>query len=253
MSRQVILSTDNSVYTGETWSGDLYAGMIHEDGRPYHTFRTYTVLADGNHMTFRNCTFENNAGVYRDAGQAIALYLDGDDIVLENCTMKGFQDTLFLAPLPEKEIQKDGFLGPKQTLKRTDRTFVFRNCLIEGTVDFIFGGATARFYDCEFRSVGKGWVFAPSTPAHVKEGFTAINCRFTAAEGVEDGSCFIARPWRNYGMVSLVNCELGAHIHPRGWDDWNKKEAHETMRFSEKGSFGPGYVPSERSEYVSVD
>jgi pectinesterase len=100
--------------------------MEHKDGRPYHTFRTYTVLVDGNDITFKNCTFENTAGPGEvKSGQAIALYLDGDDIHLENCILKGHQDTLFLAPLPEKEREMDGFLGPKQFTPRTMRSFLF--------------------------------------------------------------------------------------------------------------------------------
>ena len=252
MDETRFLSSESAVYENEHWSGALSAAMTHADGRPYHTFRTATVLADGNHLRFRNCVFENTAGPAETAMQAIALYLDGDDIELDNCLIRGAQDTLFLAPLPEKELQKDGFLGPKQFEPRTDRVFVFHDCRIEGSIDFIFGGATAYFHNCEFFSNGRGYIFAPSTPAHVKTGFVADHCRFTADPSVPDGSCYIARPWRNYASVTLKHCELGRHIHPAGWHDWNKKEAHGTMRFTEMDSFGPGYVPEERPSFVRV-
>ena len=234
-----------------TFTGNLSAFMIHEDGRPYHTFRTPTVIIDGAHITCRNCTFENTAGPGKEKGQAIALTLDGDDIVLDHCTIRAHQDTLFLAPLPEKEKEKDGFLGPQQMKPRTHRTVHIRSCLIEGDVDFVFGGATAYFEQCEFRSVGKGYVFAPCTPEDVEEGFVVRGCRFTCTDEVEDGSCYIARPWRDYGMVRLENCELGRHIHPSGWHDWNKTDAHARIRFSEYGSYGPGAV-GERPDYVTV-
>ena len=244
----IILSQDGLHVEGETFTGGTGAFRTHPDGRPYHTFRTATLLADGDRMTFKGCTFENTAGPGATAGQGIALYLDGAEITLEDCVIRGHQDTLFLAPLPEKEVEKDGFLGPKQFTPRTERTFRFRRCLIEGGVDFIFGGATAYFEDCEFRSVEPGFVFAPSTPQHVKEGFVARGCRFTAAEGVPDGSCYIARPWRAYSAVRLENCTLGAHIAPQGWDDWRKP--HEGIRFEEYGSDGPGAVPAARPDYV---
>ena len=73
-------------------------------------------------ITFKNCVFENTAGPGEKVGQAIALYIDGDNIRLENCVIKGHQDTLFLAPLPEKEIIPGGFLGPKQSEPRYRRT-----------------------------------------------------------------------------------------------------------------------------------
>ena len=182
-------------------------------------------------------------------GQALALYLDGDGILLEDCTLRGHQDTLFLAPLPEKEIIPGGFLGPGQFKPRTNHTFKFRNCRIEGGVDFIFGGATAYFENCEFVSVEEGYVFAPSTPCDVEVGFVARNCRFVAGEGVGKGTCYIARPWRDFGAVELFNCYLGEHINPAGFDDWGKTHAHETIRFVERSSYGEG-AEGIRPHYV---
>lgn len=228
----VVLSEDGKVYENCRFTGHLSARVMHEDGRPYHTFRTASLLVQGNHITFRNCLFENTAGPGKEVGQAIALYLDGEDIRLENCIIRGNQDTLFLAPLPEKEREKDGFIGPGQFLPRTNRTFSFKNCLIEGGVDFIFGGASARFTNCEFRSVEPGFIFAPSTPEHVECGFVAENCRFTAVEGLTDGSCYIARPWREYGMVRISHCELGPHIHPDLWCDWADAMKEGKARFT---------------------
>lgn len=247
---QIHISESNLVIEKKTFTGSHYAKETMPDGSKRGTFRSYSVLVDGDNVTFRNCVFENTAGRGCDVGQAIALYIDGDGIVLENCTLRGHQDTLFLAPLPDKEIIPGGFTGPKQFTERKRRTVHFRNCKIEGGVDFIFGGATAYFDSCEFVSVEEGYVFAPSTPSDVEVGFVAKDCRFTAAEGVEKSSCFIARPWRNYAHVSLVNCYLGEHINPAGFDDWGKAEAHATVRFYEKGSYGPS-AEGTRPDYVN--
>ena len=247
---QIHITESNLTIENKTFTGSNYAKEEMPDGSKRGTFRSYSVLVDGDNVTFRNCVFENTAGRGCDVGQAIALYIDGDGIVLENCTLRGHQDTLFLAPLPDKEIIPGGFTGPKQFTERKRRTVHFRNCKIEGGVDFIFGGATAYFDSCEFVSVEEGYVFAPSTPSDVEIGFVAKDCRFTAAEGVEKQSCFIARPWRNYAHVSLVNCYLGEHINPAGFDDWGKAEARATVRFYEAGSFGPG-AEGTRPEYVN--
>jgi len=234
------------------FSNNLYAKKIHKDKRPYHTFRTSTVIADGNNIKFKNCLFKNTAGSGRNVGQAIALYLDGDGIELNDCIISGFQDTLFLAPLPEKEREKDGFLGPKQFCMRKNRKFVFRNCLIKGSVDFVFGGAEAYFYDCEFMSLENGYVFAPCTPEGMK-GFTAIDCRFTAAPGVALGSCFLGRPWRNFGEVTLKNCEIGEHISLTGWSKWPGIEDVSTVRFTEIGSYGPLENKFSRPSWVRFE
>lgn len=249
---QLHISESNLTIENKVFSDDHYAREIMDDGSKRGTFRSYTLLVDGDNICFKNCLFENTAGRGKDVGQAIALYLDGDGISLENCTLRGHQDTLFLAPLPDKEIIPGGFTGPKQFTERKRRTVHFKNCRIEGGVDFVFGGATAYFDSCEFVSVEEGYVFAPSTPADVEVGFVCRDCRFISDEAVADGSCFIARPWRNHGYVRLENCYLGEHINPACFDDWGKTEAHETVRFSEIGSYGPS-ADGERPEYVNKE
>ncbi len=248
---QYHISDSNITIENEIYTGNHYGKEDHPDGKKYGTFRSYTVLVDGDNVTFRGCTFENTSGPGKTVGQALALYIDGNNIHLENCTLRGHQDTLFIAPLPPKEIIPGGFLGPKQFTPRYDRTAYFKNCIIEGGVDFIFGGGTAYFDDCEFVNVEEGFIFAPSTPEHISTGFVARNCRFTATENVPEGSCYIARPWRNFGKVRLENCYLGSHIHPLGWDDWGKEAAHETVDFVETGSYGPGSRRT-RPNYVKM-
>ena len=249
---QIHISESNIIIENKIYSASLFAKEILPDGSKRGTFRTYSVLVDGDNVLFKNCVFENAAGKGEDVGQALALYLDGDNISLENCTLRGHQDTLFLAPLPQKEIIPGGFIGPKQFTERKNRTFYFKNCRIEGGVDFIFGGATAFFENCEFVSVERGFVFAPSTPENVEHGFVATNCRFTAGDGVPPHSCYIARPWRDFGSVELVNCYLGEHIHPDGFHDWDKAHARSTVRFSESGSYGPG-ASKTRAKFVKLN
>ena len=250
---QYLITESDKVFEGEHFTGNIGAEMIHPDGKPYRTFRTQTVLAEGHRLTFKNCTFENTAGPGKLVGQAIALYLDGDDIRLENCTILGYQDSLFLAPLPKKEQEKGGFTGPMEGEPRRERTFYLKNCRIEGGVDFIFGGATAYFDDCVFVSREPGYVFAPSTPVEVETGFVARNCRFERAADLPDDSCYIARPWRIYAKVRLENCFLDSHICPEGFHDWDKPEAHETTVFEEYGSYGPGAEKAARPDWVRFE
>lgn len=65
-----------------------------QDGR-LGTFRTYTVLVDADDVTLAGLTIENDAGDSRKVGQAIALYADGDRLVVDTCRILGHQDTLF--------------------------------------------------------------------------------------------------------------------------------------------------------------
>ena len=55
--KQYHISDSNIVIENQEFKGELYAKKMHEDGLPYGTFRSYTVLADGDNITFRNCVF----------------------------------------------------------------------------------------------------------------------------------------------------------------------------------------------------
>lgn len=232
-------------------TGSLSAREVLEDGKKRGTFRTYTCFVDASYVTLENLTVENTAGPGETAGQALALYADGDQFQAKNCRLLGHQDTLFTAPLPPKEIEPDGFLGPKQNAPRRDNTQYYENCYIEGGVDFVFGGAAALFENCIFCSNEPGFVFAPSTPEGRPYGYVCKNCRFTCAweEGEAPGPVYLGRPWREYAKAVLLSCEIGGHIHPAGWDDWGKPLAHETALFGEYGCFGPGAGQSGRPEW----
>ena len=185
------------------------------------TFRTYTMRVDGCDMTFRNLTIRNNAG---RVGQAVALHTEGDNLRFENCRFLGDQDTLFLAG-HDSDLEFDG-------------------CYIEGTTDFIFGPATAYFNNCRIHSKADSYITAASTPQDVEIGFVFKNCHLTADPDVK--KVYLGRPWRPYAYTAFIDCEMGAHITPAGWDNWRNPENEKTARYSESGSKGPGADKSQR-------
>lgn len=237
--------------------GSLGAKMPSSDGSGVDgtlgTFRTYTVLVDADDVRLENLTIENDAGDGREVGQAIALYADGDRLVVDACCITGRQDTLFLGPLPPREVKPGGFIGPKQFAPRRVGRQYFRRCRIEGDVDFIFGGARAYFEGCEIRSLNRnmdvnGYVTAASTPEGEPYGFVFHGCSFTASQDVAPDSVYLGRPWREWAQTVLIDCWLGQHIKREGWWDWNKPAAHERARYAGAILHGPvgdaaGWVP----------
>ena len=127
---------------------DDYANEIMEDGSKRGTFRSYTAFFGGKRVVVRDMTIRNSAGDGRVVGQAVAVYADADVCLFENVEMNGCQDTLFCAPLPRAERQKNGFMGPRVMTERRLTKQYYKNCIITGDVDFIFGGADAVFDDC---------------------------------------------------------------------------------------------------------
>ena len=240
--------------------GSLGAKMPSSDGSGVDgtlgTFRTYTVLVDADDVWLENLTIENDAGDGREVGQAIALYADGDRLVVDACRITGRQDTLFLGPLPPREVKPGGFIGPKQFAPRRVGRQYFRRCRIEGDVDFIFGGARAYFEGCEIRSLNRnmdvnGYVTAASTPEGEPYGFVFHGCSFTASQDVAPDSVYLGRPWRERAQTVLIDCWLGQHIKREGWWDWNKPAAHERACYAGAILHGPagdtaGWVPWAR-------
>lgn len=237
-------------------SYDDYALDLMEDGSKRGTFRTYTLFIDTHDVTLQHLTIENASGDSATHGQAIALYADGDRLMIDSCRLLGHQDTLFTGPLPEKERQPGGFIGPKQFAPRINGRQYYKNCYICGDIDFIFGSATAYFEHCTLESLLRtktseqsdsvsatsafppiqGYVTAASTPKGQAYGYVFSDCRFISKD-CPAGSVYLGRPWRDYAKTILISCELGAHIHPAGFHDWNRENTHETVCYAEYASY----------------
>ena len=215
--------------------------LPHPDGRPTHTFRSYTAFFSGERLTVEDLTIENAAGPGRIAGQAIAAYVDSARAVFRRVKLRGNQDTLFCAPLPEKEREKDGFLGPRGLAPRRPSAQYYADCEIAGDIDFIFGGADALFERCTLRTVDNGlphsYVTAPSGPAEGL-GFVFWDCDFVS--DCPAGTIYLGRPWRPTGKTAVLSSRLGAHIAPEGFSPWNDRSDIGLACFAESGSSGPG-------------
>ena len=156
-----------------------------------------------------NCADEN--GIYARTllvhHQALAVMLDGADKThFDGVRMLGFQDTLYM------KAGKDG---------QTARQF-FQRSYIEGDVDFIFGDATAYFFETEIKTLGErnsSYVGAPSTNVKTRYGFVFDHCRFThdGSNNALAGKFSLARQWFHnvrctpYADVTVpgYSCQIG--------------------------------------------
>lgn len=206
---------------GEDVNHTIITNADHANMNNMGTFRTYTVKVEGCHITFRDMTIENNAP---RLGQAVALHTEGDCLRFINCRFLGNQDTIYT-----------GVAGTR---------LYFENCYIEGTTDFIFGPSTAWFEGCTVHSKANSYVTAASTPQHIAYGYIFNKCKLTADDGVN--KVYLGRPWRPYAYTLFMNCELGRHIVPQGWDNWRNKENEKTARYAEFKNSGEGADKSGR-------
>jgi pectinesterase len=206
---------------GAVLSYDDYATKLNIFGEGKSTSGSSSCYIYAPDFYVENITFENSSG---PVGQAVACFVSADRAFFKKCRFLGYQDTLY-------------------TYGRNCRQY-YENCYIEGTVDFIFGWSVAVFNHCHIHSIGNGCVSAPSTDREQKYGYVFSQCKLTAEPGVD--YVYLSRPWRPYGQAVFINCEMGRHIVPPGWSNWDNIENEKTAFFAEYNSYGEGANPSER-------
>ena len=210
-----------------------YALKIHQDGKEYNTFRTYTLEIIGNNLEIDNVTIINSSGDGKIYGQAVALATIGDNITFNDCTFDAYQDTIFVGPLPLDLINRyQGFLEKDELVYPINHRVYFNNCVISGDVDFIFGAGSGIFNKCIIYSKERwGFVCAPATEKDDDEGFIFNDCTFKS--NFPTNKSYLARPWRDYGKVTFTNCSYENHIIDEGFDKWGDTNRDKSARFYE--------------------
>ncbi|RDB07042.1 pectinesterase family protein [Runella aurantiaca] len=216
----VTLMGEDAQHTVLTY--DDYSGKINAEGIKLGTTTSTSTRIVANDFTAIDITFANASG---PVGQAVAMLVDGDRARFINCRFLGFQDTLY----PKRE-------GARQ---------YYKNCYIEGTVDFIFGWAIAYFQHCRIYSKLKGgYITAASTPSGQAFGYVFNQCDLDGES--PEASVYLGRPWRDYAQTVFLNCNLSKVVKPEGWHNWDKPNAEKTAFYAEYQSKGAGANPEKR-------
>lgn len=217
---------NNTVLTYSNAARDLWPDMADEIG----TTGSASVMVDASYVTFEDLSIRNDAGPGPVVGQAVALLTNGDCIYFHRCRIIAHQDTIYT-------------YGRYNNEGETCRSFYY-DCYIEGTTDFIFGPGTVLFENCLIHSRRDSYITAASTSQGEKFGYVFKDCKFTAEQGIT--KVMLGRPWRDYANVVYLQCELGDHIRPEGWHNWNRPEREKTAFYAEYKNFGPGADISKR-------
>lgn len=214
-------SKDQTIIKGNDYSGKIDSVT----GEKLSTFTSYTVLVEGDDIHFRNLSIQNT---WCERGQAVALHVEGDRFIAENCNLLGCQDTLYTATEGSRQY--------------------YKNCYIEGITDFIFGQATCVFEECTIKSLANSYVTAAATPPNQKFGYVFFDCELIAKDGVD--KVYLGRPWRSYAKTVFINSTLGEHIVEKGWDPWTGDQMfpqkEKTTYYAEYQSKGKGASPKTR-------
>jgi pectin methylesterase-like acyl-CoA thioesterase len=183
-----------------------------------------SVLISANDFSAANLTIQNT---YGSGSQAVALRTTGQRQQFLNCRFVGYQDTLYTHSGSQ----------------------YFRDCYVQGNVDYVFGGATAVLQNCEVRNVeGGSATTAPNTDGSIAYGIVFLGGKFTAVSSVKSGSVALARPWGAAGFAAYLNADLGAHISAAGFTSMSGNDPA-NARFHEYGSTGAGANAAGRPSY----
>ncbi|WP_435366109.1 pectinesterase family protein [Haloarchaeobius sp. DYHT-AS-18] len=207
---------------------DDHADKTNSLGNPIGTSGSASFVINGYDITLKDLTVRNDA---EPVAQAVAARVDASRAFFVNCRFVGNQDTLYTRNENTNQYYKD--------------------CYIEGDVDFIFGAATAYFDGCEIFCKGSsGYATASSTEEGEEYGYVFNDCTITG--DAPDDSFYLGRPWKRFAQTVFLNTEMGDHIRPEGYHPWpepDHPDKTKTAYYAEYNNSGPGYTPDERVEW----
>jgi pectin methylesterase-like acyl-CoA thioesterase len=193
-----------------------------------------TVAVTGTDFWADNLTVSNDhqESESKEGNQALAVYLKGDRMVLDDLRLLGDQDTVRVV--------------------EGSRVYV-TDSYIEGTVDFIFGAGTAVFHRdtiYEKRDVG-GPVTAAKTSADQKYGLLFFR---STIDGATEGATQLGRPWGPDAQVLYRESVLTDAIDTdQPWIDMSGNP-WEDARFLEYQNTGAGAgVNGNRAQLPASD
>ncbi|KAD5508092.1 hypothetical protein R6Q59_031260 [Mikania micrantha] len=190
------------------------------DGEQLRTYRTASVIVYASYFSARNISFKNTTpaplpGMH--GWQAAAFRISGDKAYFSGC----------------------GFYGGQDTLCDDAGRHYFKECYIQGSIDFIFGNGRSMYKDCELHSIAKrfGSIAAQDrrTPDD-KSGFAFVGCRVTGT-----GPLYVGRAMGQYSRIVYSNTYFDDVVAPGGWDDWDHaSNKSKTVFFGVYNCSGPG-------------
>ncbi|PIN13646.1 Pectinesterase [Handroanthus impetiginosus] len=196
------------------------------------TYRSATFAVKGQGFIARDITFENTAGPEKH--QAVAFRSDSDLSVLFRCAIRGYQDTLYA---------------------HSQRQF-YRECIITGTVDFIFGDGAVVFQNCQIQARKglpnqKNTITAQGRKESVENtGFSVQFCNISVEPDVLNSTqTYLGRPWKLYSRTVIMQSYISNAIRPEGWLEWNGDFALDTLFYGEYSNYGPGSVLGARVKW----
>ncbi|KAB8601132.1 hypothetical protein FH972_025835 [Carpinus fangiana] len=201
------------------------------------TFFSGSVQVFSTNFIAKNISFMNLAPIPSpgDIGaQAVAIKVSGDQAAFWGC----------------------GFFGAQDTLHDDKGRHYFKDCYIQGSIDFIFGNARSFYENCQLISMAnpvspgvKGINGAVTAHGRASKddntGFVFFKCTVGG-----NGRVWLGRAWRPFSRVIFAFTTMTDIIAPEGWNDFNDITRDQTVFYGEYNCSGGGANMSMRASYV---
>ncbi|MFS7924981.1 putative pectinesterase [Helianthus anomalus] len=223
------VKSDNIMIIGDGMGKTVITGSK-SVGAGSTSFGSCTMAVDGDKFIGRDFTVRNTAGPQNE--QAVAVRSGSDLSVFYQCSLEGYQDTLYA--LSNRQFYKD--------------------CNIYGTVDFIFGNAAVVFQNCNILARDppnktNTLTAQGRTNPNQNTGISIHNCRVTAASSLNGVKTYLGRPWKQYSRTVYLKTYLDGIVNPTGWLPWSGNFALDTLYYGEYMNTGPGSSTANRVKW----
>ncbi|KAL6576245.1 putative pectinesterase 8 [Orobanche hederae] len=202
------------------------------------TFYSGSVQVFAANFIGKNISFMNVApmpGPGAIGAQAVALRIGGDQAAFWGC----------------------GFFGAQDTLHDDRGRHYFKDCYIQGSIDFIFGNAKSFYESCHLTSIASpvaagarvinGAVTAQGRASKDENsGFSFVNCSIGGT-----GRIWLGRAWRPFSTVVFSYTTMSDNIiASEGWNDFNDPTRDQNIFYGEYNCTGDGANMTLRAPYA---
>ncbi|KAF7822425.1 pectinesterase PPME1 [Senna tora] len=209
-------------------------GTVDSTALQYGTVDSASLIVESDYFVAANLIISNSAPMpdgKRKGAQAVAMRISGDKAAFYGCTFLGFQDTIC-----------------------DDRGYhFFKDCTIQGTVDFIFGSGKSLYLMQNTRLnvvesiIGGGMIAAHAGKSVTEDtGYSFVQCEVIGnAKGA-----FLGRAWMTSPKVVYAYTTMGTVVDPLGWSHNNHPERANTVYFGEYKNKGVGSDAKGRAHFT---